>query len=221
MKRIANSIITDQLCAYGCGQTAKFENGSKKLMCCERHSSCPAVREKNATGIAKAHKEGKIPTNFGNKQNWSLGLTKDTDYRVKNNSLAKVGVPQPPNVKKTKEYRLAESLRKKQFYIDHPEKHLNRLLAGNRSKMTYPEQVAFDWLTRNNISFEHQKKIHTYYVDFCVGNKVIEIDGEHWHPLGNEKDKLRDATLSTMNYTVFRIRSKERIEDRLAEIMGM
>lgn len=56
MKRIANPISTTELCSYGCGQIAKFMNGSGRVMCCERHNSCPANRRKNSSGLKNAYK---------------------------------------------------------------------------------------------------------------------------------------------------------------------
>lgn len=70
MKRIAEVVDTDEPCSYGCGQVAKYKNGSGKLMCCERHNSCPAIRERNSLGVGKAHSEGLIPTNFGDNRGW-------------------------------------------------------------------------------------------------------------------------------------------------------
>ena len=84
--------------------------------------------------------------------------------------------------------------------------------------MTYPETVAYDWFIENNIEVELQKKIKTYFVDFCYNNIIIEIDGERWRPIGNEKDVIRDNELSELGYIIYRIRSKERIKERLQEI---
>lgn len=48
-------------------------------------------------------------------------------------------------------------------------KHPNRKLAGNRKKMTYPEQVAFDWLIEHKITFVHQK-------EFCFNEMKRFVD---------------------------------------------
>lgn len=60
MKRIANPVETDALCSYGCGEVAKFINGSNRLMCCERSNSCKAVRERNS----KATKESNASRDY-------------------------------------------------------------------------------------------------------------------------------------------------------------
>jgi very-short-patch-repair endonuclease len=119
----------------------------------------------------------------------------------------------------TDDMRKAKSEWRKQLHKDFPEMHPNRRLAGNRKKMSYPEQVAYDYLTQYNIVFEHNKKIDKYYPDFVIGNIVIEIDGAQWHD--KEKDKIRDAILIAQGYKVFRIDSKENIEERIKEILSV
>lgn len=87
--------------------------------------------------------------------------------------------------------------------------------------MTYPERVAFEFLVRSGVEFEHQKPISGFYVDFCINDVIIEIDGEYWHPVGNEKDRVRDEKLVSEGYTVFRIRSKDNIEEQLQQILSV
>ena len=149
---------------------------------------------------------------------WNKGLTKDTDERVINNSIA-VSVALKgisPKFEWTDKLRKEQSERKKKLYSEFPEKHLNRRLANNRIKMTYPERLAFDWLTKNNFEFYHNKKIDRYYPDFVVGDVIVEIDGEYWHD--ENSDRERDLILSGLGYTIHRIKAKERIENRLEEI---
>lgn len=160
---------------------------------------------------------------------WNKGLTKDTSETIASQSL-RISETMKTTIASgnhsgawsngywTKERRELKSLEKKKLYSEFPEKHPNRKLAGNRNKMTYPEKVAFDWLNSNNIEFEHQLKILDYFVDFCIEKIIIEIDGERWHPLNNENDRIRDEILASNGYTIYRIRSKEHIENRLKEI---
>jgi very-short-patch-repair endonuclease len=166
-----------------------------------------------------------------NKSVWNKGLTKQTDDRVAKNAknvsksmieLYKSGYVNPSQTDEywTEERRKAKSEWRIQLHKDHPETHPNRRLAGNRKKMSYPESIAYDWLIRNQIEFEHNKHIDRFYVDFVIDNFIIEIDGERWHPLNNEKDIARDKILSNLGYTIHRIRSKENIENRLNEIFS-
>jgi very-short-patch-repair endonuclease len=156
-----------------------------------------------------------------NKTPWNKGLSKLTDDRVRKNaeavSLALVG--KPSKIVWTEEMRRAKSEWRKQLHKDFPETHPNRRLAGNRKKMSYPEKVAFDFFTKYNISFEHQKKIDRFYPDFVIGNLIIEIDGATWHD--KEKDKARDEIISSYGYQIVRIVSTENIEERLKSILGV
>lgn len=51
-------IETTELCEYGCGQVAKYLNGSKRKMCSEYSNSCPEVKKRNSESLAKAYKDG-------------------------------------------------------------------------------------------------------------------------------------------------------------------
>lgn len=152
---------------------------------------------------------------------WNKGLSKNTDERVKKyaEALSQSTVGKPSKTIWTDEMRKAKSEWRKQLHRDFPEMHPNRKLAGNRKKMSYPEKVAYDYLTRYNIIFEHNKKIDKYYPDFIIGDLIIEIDGAQWHD--KEKDEKRDAVLMKHGYRVFRIDSKEDIEGRLKEILSV
>ena len=91
MKRIAIPIETDELCSYGCGSVAKFRNGSKKLMCCERCASCPANKARNSAGGKSAYQNDRIPAS---KVYESLPQeTKDRMNWNKGNRYAEFGIP--------------------------------------------------------------------------------------------------------------------------------
>lgn len=160
-----------------------------------------------------SHTKGKTP--------WNKGLTKETDERVAENAkgVSNTLKGRPSSVVWTDEMRKAKSDWRKQLHKDFPEMHPNRRLAGNRKKMSYPEKVAYDYLTRYNIVFEHNKKIDKYYPDFLIGKLIVEIDGAQWHD--KEKDKIRDEIISSYGYQIVRILSTENIEERLSEILGV
>lgn len=162
---------------------------------------------------------------------WIKGRTKDSDPTLKAASekiSAKMKAHHAAGSiagASTKEYwteekRLEKSEWRKAYHEKNPSAHPNRKVAGNRAKMSYPEQIAFDWLTEMGIEFQHQTKVDRYYPDFIVGDLIIEIDGEHWHPVGNASDEARDKRLTELGFTVKRIRSSESIKDRLNEIFG-
>ena len=103
---------------------------------------------------------------------------------------------------RSEEGRKEQSERKKKLYIEFPEKHPNRRLAGNRLKMSYPERLIFDALVEEGIEFEHNKKIGKYFPDFVIGKNIIEVDGERWHNV--ENDTKRDKELKQMGFDVHR-----------------
>lgn len=86
---MTKSIITNELCSYGCNNVAKFQARNFKLICSSSYNKCPAVRLKNSAGVAKAHKEGKIPGwNKLAKEHklnraWAKNLDR-TDKRIRN-----------------------------------------------------------------------------------------------------------------------------------------
>lgn len=165
------------------------------------------------------------------KNPWNKGLSKENTKGLesmaqKNSETIREKMKQglqTPFVKSwwTEERKKKVSDQKKKLFEENPEKHPNRILSKNRIQMSYPEKVAFDWLLINQIDFIHQAKIQNYFADFLVGKIVIEIDGERWHPIGNERDKIRDEQIQSLGFSVIRILSNENIENRLKEIFGV
>lgn len=85
MKRIAESIATDNLCSYGCGNVAKFKNGSGNLMCQTRSNSCPAVKQKNGNSVKNCGRDWKTdydncPQSSKDKMNWAKGKFVNTIF---------------------------------------------------------------------------------------------------------------------------------------------
>lgn len=178
-------------------------------MCCKFNS----MRIKHRRSTNSGSKKGSIP--------WNKGLTKETDIRVLNNALAvsQSTKGKPSKTIWTDEMKKAKSEWRKKLHKDFPETHPNRRLAGNRNKMTYPERVAFDFLTKMNVQFKHQIKISNFFPDFVIGDVIIEIDGAKWH--NKEKDRNRDQILESLGYKVFRIDSKDKIEEKIKDILGL
>jgi very-short-patch-repair endonuclease len=191
------------------------------LTCCYCNKECKNTNShRNHERLCPNNSNRNYKNGMKDKIPWNKGLTKE-DPRVAKNANAiseatkgKIGKPW------TAEQKKAKSEWRKQYHIDHPEAHPNRKLAGNRSKMSYPEQVAYDWLTENKVNFEHNKKIGKFFPDFVVNdNVIIEIDGEHWH--NEEKDSKKDSFFEEAGYTVIRIKAKEMIQKRLSQIIGV
>lgn len=202
------------------------------LVCKHCSKECRSVKSHRSHELVCPRNKDRVYKNgMTGKKAWNKGKTVDTHPELKDLLCAgglalkeKCESGFTPYVA-TSEYWTDERRKEKSewrvnLHIVDPGSHPNRKLASNRSSITYPEKVALDYLVRNGVKFEHQKKIDKYYVDFCIGNVVIEIDGEQWHPIGNERDAKRDKVLNGLGYIVFRIRSKERIEDRLSDILS-
>ena len=85
----------------------------------------------------------------------------------------------------------------------------------------------YDFLKNLPISFNRQKIIGKYIVDFyCAKSKlVIEIDGsQHYEDEGLEKDKQRDKYLQSLGLTVIRYTNLDinlRFEDVCRDIYKM
>jgi very-short-patch-repair endonuclease len=187
---------------------------------------------KSCSGFQKSPKKIRgvdFDPNWGYKDGsrvvWNKGKTKETNSSVASTSKKLSGKKHSSEQIQiyknfwTEEKRKEQSIRKKELYNQFPEKHPNRTIS--KFKMSYPEKIAYDWLVENNIDFEHQKRVLSYYPDFIIGNIIIEIDGEQWHPIGNERDKIRDEKLIKRGYSIYRIRSRENIPDRLKQILGV
>lgn len=67
------------LCDYGCGNEALFTMTSGKHCCSKTYSSCQAIKEKNARGVAAAHADGRIPPQRFSNPGWSKGLLKENE----------------------------------------------------------------------------------------------------------------------------------------------
>lgn len=99
--KAGESIVTDELCSYGCGEVAKFKNKSNRLMCFDFANKCPTNRLKNSLNAKKAYTSGKrIPAKdlyqfldqeTKNNMAWAKGLSKDTDGRILKQSLSLTG----------------------------------------------------------------------------------------------------------------------------------
>ena len=168
---------------------------------------------------------------------WNKGLTKETDERVARNAKhvsegfrkrIDEGYVNPTWAPEywTEERRKERSEIKKQLYHEHPEKHPNRKLAGNRKKMTYPEQLVYDWLVEHQVRFVHQFLFKTdqftRYVDFYIPERklFIEVDGQYWHQQNLQVDIDKDNDAKAHGYMTERISTSERMLTRLQQIFS-
>ena len=94
--------------------------------------------------------------------------------------------------------------------------------------MTYPEQIAANWLASHGILFEYQYKTifneHTRYVDFFLPdfNLYIEIDGEYWHSKNQEVDAMKDYfVLHIQGIKTLRVKPKLGVEKQLEQFFSL
>lgn len=160
---------------------------------------------------------------------WNKGLSKETDERVKTYGEHVSKAMRESAACKydhaaiwTEERRKEQSERKKLLYSEHPEKHPNRKLAGNRGKMTYPEQLVNDWLIVHSIEFVHNYQYITdkfnRYVDFYLveQNIFIEVDGEYWHQ-DKKLDETKDFDAMQHGIKTIRIKPKYNVIEQLEQ----
>lgn len=201
------------ICKF-CGKVCKNQNSLRN-----HERLCPSNPDRNYV----SHTLGKTA--------WNKGLTKETDLRVKKNSESvSIAMKNSELVKEhlsnmwTDELRQKQSERKKKLYSEHPEKHPNVKLAGNRGKMTYPEQLTFDWLNEHSIQNEHNYHFVTdkfnRYVDFYLPtlNMFIEVDGEHWHK-DIQKDVDKDNDALSCGIKTIRIKPKLNVIKQLEDAL--
>ena len=118
--------------------------------------------------------------------------------------------------------KVTQSNRKKELYKNNPEKHPNSLCSKNKKNMSYPEKLAYEFFTVNNINFLYNKSLKCgdihYWPDFIINNNlIIEIDGEKWHSSDEQKarDRIRDSKIKYHHpdLNIIRIPAKNILEN--------
>lgn len=216
MRRKSEPIETSKLCAYGCGQTAKFVNGSGKLMCASSHNSCPANRQKNSISVkgcgrnyVDAYKA--LPQETKDRMAWSRGLTNNDDPRLARPQQVgrRWGASLTGHTEESKKKISAartEWLKKSE----------NRKNLG-RHKRSWMELNFESYLVDNNIT-GWESEVHfwnpdarkNYYPDFLFESRklIVELDGTQ-HRKTVDLDAVRDQWFTSQGYTVIRISHTE------------
>ncbi|MGX3066669.1 endonuclease domain-containing protein [Ursidibacter arcticus] len=94
-------------------------------------------------------------------------------------------------------------------------KSLKPLSQKLRTEQTDAERKLWQRINRDQLlgfRFNRQKPLLNYIVDFyCPKAKlIIELDGsQHYNPDYQEKDRLRDAELNSLGFTVMRFSNNE------------
>jgi very-short-patch-repair endonuclease len=118
----------------------------------------------------------------------------------------------------SKDVRNRTSKTLKLMYKLHPEKREFLRQKRYKQKRVYesqPEKIFQEVLKKNNIKFKKHQYIkikHPYQCDiFIKPNIVIEIDGDYWHdlPQNKKKDEIRNKEMKEKGLRVFRIRTSK------------
>ena len=113
-------------------------------------------------------------------------------------------VPGKPHTEETKQ-KISQI--RKEYLRQNPDKvpyKLNHYSKGS----SYPEKYFEEWLKNNNISYEKEKPISVYRVDYLINNIALEIDGEQ-HYLDERivlSNKYRDEYLNSIGIKTIRVR---------------
>jgi len=79
---------------------------------------------------------------------------------------------------------------------------------NSRKIISYPEQFFMGVLMNNNISYQHNKPVGKYFIDFAIVEKKIalEIDGkQHQYENRKKSDEIKDKFLTENGWKVYRI----------------
>jgi Protein of unknown function (DUF559)/NUMOD3 motif len=126
------------------------------------------------------------------------------DFVSRNRSQALKLVPGKPHTEETKK---KISKIRREYLKENPDKvpyKLNHYSKGS----SYPEKYFEEWLKNNNITYEKEKPISVYRVDFLINNVALEIDGEQ-HYLDERivlSNKYRDEYLDSIGIKTIRVR---------------
>lgn len=179
---------------------------------CNHERQCSLNPNRQVSGFVQYNLEIKS----GARQVWNKNLTKELDERVasQGESLS--------NYYKThdsvwKGKHLPEEMRKnigrgvKKFLIEHPE--MVPYKRNHSSNESYPEDYFTKLFINNGIHLVKQYPVHSYHLDFCEPNKLIdiEIDGDQ-HYLDSKiikHDIIRTKYLEDNGWIVYRIRWSE------------
>lgn len=74
--------------------------------------------------------------------------------------------------------------------------------------------IHFAELNNEYVFYPYTNDLNYIYVDFKIGNKIIEFDGTYWHSKSSFKDKKRDEYLISKGYDVLRVKEENYKENK-------
>ena len=108
------------------------------------------------------------------------------------------------------EIRYKELMLKKISYFKDKYSKISQDLFWNIFEQLEDKNCYFYELNNEYTFFVHKDNIIIIRVDFKMGNKIIEFDGDYWHskPEQIKKDTLRDEYLTNKGYLIKRVKEK-------------
>ena len=172
---------SNEMCAYGCGQKAKYtlKNG---LKCCSPHyTKCPVIRKRNSDGVnnnynyrrshnitTKNYIYDNLPIEIKNKMSWNKGNSYLTDPRIKRPSKETID-------KRMNSWNSSNSKRRGSY------KGIHFDFSYELAFIIYniEHNIKFQRNTQSfDFYFPEDKKIHKYYPDFILEDGTyVEIKG--------------------------------------------
>lgn len=104
-----------------------------------------------------------------------------------------------------------DAYRSKQSLIAKKNMEIGKIHPWNtRNIKSYAERFWETVLLNNDIKYEREKHIDKYFLDFAIGSVDLEIDGkQHEYDDRKKSDEERDAYLTSIGYSVYRIKWNE------------
>jgi hypothetical protein len=214
-------IITTECCRFGCGNIALFQNSSGGLMCSTSANKCSVNRAKNAGGVKIAHSVGIMNSTFGGRQNWSAGLTENTDDRIKTRNttqragfnsgrLVHIGVPHTDESKQKLSNHRCEQILKGRHDTSGKKGHRGHYngvylhSSWELAYLVYCAEVNNQRIIRNNtttITYDFDNAKKKYVPDFILEDgSIVEIKGY----LFSDRDKAKyNQTKHLVNYLFY------------------
>lgn len=200
------------ICKY-CGKICKNKNSLRN-----HERLCKENPNRQISPFVKFNKE----CTDGKRNVWNKGLTKDTDSRVKQQSIILSNRVSPFKGKHhSEESKQKLSMKRKQYLLDNPEKVPYKL--NHHSKQSYPEKYFREVFDNDDLLKKaiSEYRVKLYSLDFAFPDIkfYIEIDGEQHYTDSRifEHDKKRNLELEEMGWKSIRIRWSEYNKKSLEE----
>jgi len=101
------------------------------------------------------------------------------------------------------------------YYDEHPEKNPH-FIQASKDHETSIERIMRLALDAENIVFQSQYRVGRFCIDFAIlsHHLAIEVDGEYWHKVKNERDTRRDEALLDKGWSTIRF-SESRVNQEI------